>query len=86
MQPRTAWYFAGRLAPCHIPWRDVTRVEIDQARPYGMYVVTTTGSRVAISGLGPTLAFHERTMSKAREQVRELNTIRSEMLSLDGHA
>lgn len=67
----------------HIPWHEIDHVEIDETSPYRMHVVSTSGSRIQISGLGPTLIFHEATMATARTRVRELNTIRSEVLSGD---
>jgi hypothetical protein len=75
----------GSFRVRRIAWRDIDHVEIDETRPYRMHVVTVSGSRVKISGLGPTLPFHEPTMATARKRVRELNTIRSEVLSGDRH-
>ncbi|HEV7524782.1 MAG TPA: PH domain-containing protein, partial [Acidimicrobiia bacterium] len=67
----------------HIPWADVDHFELDETRPYGMHVVTVSGSRIKLEGLGPTLLFHDATMAKARTRVHALNTIRSEVLRED---
>jgi hypothetical protein len=67
----------------HIPWHDVDHVEIDETSPYRMHAVSPSGGRIQISGLGPTLIFHQATMATARKRVHELKTIRTEVLSGD---
>ena len=73
----------GSLRVRRIPWHDIDHVEIDEAPPYRMHVVTVSGSRIQILRLGPTPLFHGRRMATARRRVDELNAIRSEMLSRD---
>jgi hypothetical protein len=70
----------GRNRRLH--WKEIDRFEIQQIRPNRAYVVLCSGSRVKMTGIGPTwILFHEHTMVLADHKVAALNAIRSQVLS-----
>jgi hypothetical protein len=63
-----------------IHWKEIDRFEIEKTRPNRAYVVLSSGSRVEMTGIGPTwILFHEHTMVLADHRVATLNAIRSQV-------
>jgi hypothetical protein len=69
----------GYVRKRHIDWHDIDHFEDHDASPYRPYVVLVSGQRVKITGIGPSMAFRERTTVLARRHIAILNAIRSQV-------